>query len=196
MRIGKNMAPLRTTLIYALFGILWILTTDSIVEFLFSPSDPTRSLLQTIKGWLFVLLSAALIYWLLHNDLKFIEASEERYHKLFDASIDAILLTIPTGEILAANAAACRMFDLTEEEILQRGRDGIVDVTDPRLALALEERARTGRFSGELTLVRGDGSKFLGEVSTAKYKDRDGNELTSMIIRDVSERKQAKEESS
>jgi len=71
------------------------------------------------------------------------------------------------------------------------GRAGIVDISDPRLPKAIEERARTGRFSGELIFLRRDGAKFPGEISSAIFKDANGKLKTSMIIRDITERKQA-----
>jgi len=106
-------------------------------------------------------------------------------------SLDAILLTSTDGSIEAANPAACRMFGRTEEEIVRIGRSGIVDTTDPRLSLALEERARSGSFIGELTFIRKEGQKFPGEVASASFKDKEGRERISMIIRDISARKQA-----
>ena len=119
--------------------------------------------------------------------------SEERYRLLFDSSLDAILLTVPDGSILAANPSTCRMFQRTEEEIKQIGRSGLLDTSDPQLALAIEERNQTGKFTGELTCVRKDGTRFQGEVFTSVFKDKMGNSRTSMIIRDVTERKRAED---
>ena len=120
--------------------------------------------------------------------------SEQRYRALFEQSIDAVLQTAPDGQILAANAAACRLFGRSEAELRQVGRAGVVDSSDPRAAAALEERSRTGRFRGELTLIRRDGTRFPAEVSTAVYKDDDGFDRTSMIVRDNSERKRLENE--
>jgi PAS domain S-box-containing protein len=66
---------------------------------------------------------------------------------------------------------------------------GIMDNTDPRWAKALEERTRTGKFAGELTFLRHDGSKFSGEISTAIFQDQDNQIRTGMIIRDITDRK-------
>ncbi|MEX2117290.1 MAG: PAS domain S-box protein, partial [Bacteroidota bacterium] len=118
-----------------------------------------------------------------------LEASEERYHLLFENSIDAIFLTSPDGRISAVNPAACQMFGGTEEEIKRAGRNAIVDSSDPRLGLALEERARTGKFAGELTFLHRNGTRISGEVSTAQYNDKEGDVRSSMIIRDITERK-------
>ena len=117
--------------------------------------------------------------------------SEERYRSLYVNTIDAVLLTAPDGRILSANPEACRLLGRTEEEICRAGRSGVVDLTDRRVAEALEERAHTGQFRKELTLIRGDGSRFEAEVSSSVFRDRDGNLRTSMVFRDITERKQA-----
>ena len=119
--------------------------------------------------------------------------SEEKYHAFFESSMDAILLTSSDGSIQAANPAACKMLGRTEAEICAAGRAGLVDSNDPRLNVLLEERARTGRAFGELTMVRKDGSSFPVEVSSAVFRNKQGNVRTSMIIRDITERKRAEE---
>ncbi|HUX40352.1 MAG TPA: PAS domain S-box protein [Rectinemataceae bacterium] len=118
-----------------------------------------------------------------------LKESEDRYRSLYESALDAILLTAPNGRIIAANKAACRMFGRSEEDILAGGRAGILDLADPRVALALEERRLTGSFYGELTFMRANGEKFPGEVSSNFFIDRRGEERTSMYIRDVTERK-------
>lgn len=117
--------------------------------------------------------------------------SESRYHALFSSSFEAIFLTIPDGSILSANEAACTMFGFTEDELCRGGRNMIVDISDPRLAPAMEEREKNGKFSGELTFIRANGEKFPAELSSSVFKDKDGNIRTSMIIRDITERKRA-----
>jgi len=117
--------------------------------------------------------------------------SEERFRLILDSSIDGILLTAPNGDIFSANPAACKMFQRTEEEICRLGRSGLVDVSDPRLDSALKERARRRRFFGELTLMRKDGLKLPAEISSVIFKNKEGLERTSMVIRDISERKRA-----
>ncbi len=112
---------------------------------------------------------------------------------MFEHALDAMFLTAPTGEIFAANEAACRMLGRTEEEICALGRPGVIDENDPRLAPALEERCRTGHLRAELTALRSDGSRFPVEVSSAVYLDEEGRERTSLVIRDLSEQKRAED---
>ena len=117
--------------------------------------------------------------------------SEEKYKVIFDNSLDGIFITIPDGTILAANPAACHMFEMTEEEIIQAGRNGTVDTSDPRLKSVLEERARAGKFKGELNHRRKDGTIFPSEISSTLFKDKNGLTKVVMVIRDISERKKA-----
>jgi PAS domain S-box-containing protein len=119
--------------------------------------------------------------------------SQEQYRLLFENSLDAVLLTLPDGSILTANPSACRMFGSSEKELRELGRDGLIDPSDPRLNLAIEERARTGSFTGELTGLRNDGSKFPLEISSSTFKNRAGTVQASMILRDITERKQAED---
>ncbi|MCK9591016.1 MAG: PAS domain S-box protein [Methanoregula sp.] len=130
----------------------------------------------------------------LEKKTQLLAESEERFRLLYENSMDAILLTCPDGSIQEANPAACVMFQRTEKEIISNGRDGVIDSTDPRHTAALEERGRTGRFKGELTFLRNDGTSFPGEVFSNLFTDRHGQILTSMIIRDISERKRVEEE--
>jgi signal transduction histidine kinase len=66
-----------------------------------------------------------------------------------------------------------------------------VDHSDPRLKAALEERARTGRFRGELNNKRKDGTIFPVDQSSVLYTDKYGSTKTVMILRDITERKKA-----
>ncbi|MHC1725771.1 MAG: PAS domain S-box protein [Syntrophobacteraceae bacterium] len=119
--------------------------------------------------------------------------SEEKYRSIFEHSQEAILLTVPDGSILDANQAACRMFGRSLDEIKNAGRNGLADMTDPRLHTALSERARTGVASGEITMLRANGDKFPVEITSTVFVDARGRQKTSMIIRDISERKRSEE---
>lgn len=125
------------------------------------------------------------------NSQKAIKESEERYRSFFENSLDAIMVTIPTGEILAANPSACKMFQRTEEELCLLGRNAVTYPNDSRLEKALKLRRETGTATLELTFLRKDGTKFPGEITSSTFEDADGNSRNSMIIRDITERKNA-----
>ena len=113
---------------------------------------------------------------------------ELKFQALFDNSMDAVLLTSPDGTVLAVNQAACRLFDLSEAQIIARGRMGRADPADPRLQELLVQRQQRGQAAGLLTMVRGDGSHFTAEISSSIYGDSEGRQYSSMIVRDITER--------
>ncbi|HZL11527.1 MAG TPA: PAS domain S-box protein [Prolixibacteraceae bacterium] len=123
-----------------------------------------------------------------------LKESEEKYRSIYENSSVAILLTDLDGTILSANDFACKIFGRTEQEICQVGRNGVIDATDSRLPAYTEERKRTGKAKGELTFIKKDGTKFTGEISTVIFRDLEGNERTSMVIRDLTEQKLAEQE--
>lgn len=120
--------------------------------------------------------------------------SSELYRLLFNNSIDAILLTTPDGEILEANPAAEVMFGRTEKELQRIGRNEVADMSDPKNSDAMKQRDLAGHFKGEVTGLRADGSKFPMEITTSVYKNKNDELRTSMIIRDITERKQVLEQ--
>ncbi|MFZ1142315.1 MAG: PAS domain S-box protein [Candidatus Sulfotelmatobacter sp.] len=120
--------------------------------------------------------------------------SESLYGLLFQNSLDGLMLTAPDGSILDANPAACRILGRTREEILQEGRHGLIDASDPRLAALIADRQRTGRAHGELRARRKDGSLFPIEISSVVFQSPEGDSRTCMIIRDITERTAAEAE--
>ncbi len=119
--------------------------------------------------------------------------SNEKLQAFLNNSIDAILLTTPDGKILSANPAACQMLERTEKEICILTRDELVDTSDPRLLKLIDERTKTGKANGEITMFRKDKKHFQAEISTALFKNRDGFTYSSLIIRDISERIKSQE---
>ncbi|MBN2731230.1 MAG: PAS domain S-box protein [Balneolaceae bacterium] len=108
---------------------------------------------------------------------------------LYKNSLDGIMLTKPNGDILQANQAACNILSLTEDEIIKRGREGIV-AKDMKLEKALAERSKTGKFTGELNYIHKDGHKIPVELTSAVFENFAGEMRTCLIFRDISDRKQ------
>jgi PAS domain S-box-containing protein len=138
-----------------------------------------------------VLFSALVCFSLLahRRNEKRIKENEARYRSLFENSPDAIILANAYGEVLAANPAACTIFGRTKEEIFALGRAGLTDPADPRLAELLEERTRSGRARGEITLLYKNGTPFPAEVTTALFTDATGRQVATMFIRDITKQK-------
>jgi len=124
---------------------------------------------------------------------KALKESEEKYRSIFDHSLDAILLTTPEGSILEANKAALDMFGRSLDELRGIGRNGLVDQSDANLHEALKKRDRNGIERAEIIMLRANGERFPVEITSAIFTDIDGCQKTSMVIRDITERKRAEE---
>ena len=57
------LTPARITIIYILFGSLWILFSDATLHALVNDPE-AENRLQTVKGWFYVLVTGALVFWL------------------------------------------------------------------------------------------------------------------------------------
>ncbi|MGB9978374.1 PAS domain S-box protein [Methanobacterium sp.] len=125
---------------------------------------------------------------------KVLVESKEKYRSIFENSMDAILLTDTDGRILAANHATEKIFGYSKGKICKLSISNLVDTTDPRLSMESEDRKLNGKFQGELTFIRSNGSKFDAEISTRMFKDVNGNERTVLIIMDIARRKQIEED--
>jgi PAS domain S-box-containing protein len=116
---------------------------------------------------------------------KRLKENEEKYRSIFENSMDAILLTKPNGDILEVNPATEKLFGYTSKEIYDLGRSGLIN--DGRLPELLKERELKGKVKGELNFIRKDGSEFIAEISSAIFKDRNGNEKTIIAIKDITQ---------
>ena len=123
-----------------------------------------------------------------------LKESEEKYRSIFDNSTNAIFLTRPDGSILDANPAAEEMYGYSKHEMCKLGRSGILDTDDPQLNSSLNERAITGKFKGEFTSIKKDGTKFLTDVTGKLFKDNKGNDKGIIIANDITKRKEIENE--
>jgi PAS domain S-box-containing protein len=195
-------AALIAAVLYLIVAALWITWSDQLLLSVEPDMDAkgiTR--LHTYMGWLFVAVTALGLYLLLNRSLTRIlrsevvsQAATQRYRELFDSSIDGVLVARPDdGTILGANAAACRMFGYSEQEMLCLRRADLMDVADQRWANALQLRQLSRSARAELMFIRKDGTRFQGEVSSTLFRDEHGREYSSAILRDVTERNLAEQ---
>ena len=70
-------SAIRITLIYLMYGVVWILTTDQLLEFMFGDASYYH-FLQTIKGWIYVLITAILLYVLVVSTLDLYEEAKKK----------------------------------------------------------------------------------------------------------------------
>jgi len=139
--VSAEHAAMRIVVTYALFAAVWILLSDKAVEFLIDdPATIYRA--NLIKGWLFVAVTALLLFGLTRSlfarliaanlreidvqserlrDLKVnharVSESEERFRQLFEHAPVAMVHLDADGSVLAGNTRFTQDYGYTTEDI-------------------------------------------------------------------------------
>jgi PAS domain S-box-containing protein len=200
MPSSKNITPLRLAGIYALFGGVWIVFSDTILETLVSASSPVYVQLQTIKGWLFVLASASLIYLISKRDAdaRRRETARTAYQAgLIDDVSDALISTDMQQKIVSWNAAAEKIYGWKSSEVIGGKLDDFLKTEflnggSPQATRTL--LIETGHWKGEVTQARKDGTRFTVLASLSFVMDDQGRRVGIVgVNQDISERKQVEQ---
>jgi PAS domain S-box-containing protein/putative nucleotidyltransferase with HDIG domain len=123
--------------------------------------------------------------------------SIEKLQVAFDFASEAIVVTNLKGEIKEVNNRALYLHNYDNvEDLIGLQSLKLIAVKDQfRAKENFRQTIKTGRSEYvEFTLMRKDGSEFLGEMSSSLLRDKSGNPTGFYaIIRDISERKRAEE---
>ena len=116
-----------------------------------------------------------------------------RFEVMAEHTRDIILLVKLDGEIADANPAAVRAYQLSREELIGLNVRDLREPATRRDVSGQMERADTQTILFESVHCRKDGSTFPVEVSS-QGADIGGERLLVSVVRDITERKRAEEE--
>lgn len=133
---GLLLSPLKITVIYIIVASLWIAFTDRLLESLVTDTQ-ALSILQTYKGWFYVIITALGLFWLLKLHERQLLSSENELIKLVeklktekelnDILFERIpvLITIydPNLEVFEVNKEFEKVTGWTNEEITEQNID-------------------------------------------------------------------------
>jgi PAS domain S-box-containing protein len=203
MNFIKAKTEARIAIFYAIFGGLWIIFSDALLDVLIA-DRALYTRLQTYKGWFFVAASALLIYSLIkqENDKQAaiaerLRASEEglrRFELLTEHSRDIILfMRREDGSILDANTAAVKTYGYSYNDLLALTVQDLRAPDTQGLTPSQMEQADAGGILFETVHRRKDGSTFPVEVSSQGATIGGARTLVS-VVRDITERKRVEQE--
>ena len=190
--------------IYAVFGFAWVFFSDRVLAILI-PDAAALTRFQTLKGTVYVLVTALLVYLLVRSALRRraraendLRESEARFRTIFDGVTDAIFVhDAETGAVVDVNAKTTEMFGFSRDEICRLDPTEMCAGVPPYTredAMAWIARARQGEAPVfEWVAKRRGGSTFWVEVSMRRA-EISGHLYVLVLVRDLSRRKQAEAE--
>lgn len=183
---------LRVAAIYGLFGFCWILLSDKLLAFLVRDPD-LINLIQTFKGWLYVLITAALVYGLIDKYDRSTQKSQKRYRRLLANIADPIYLIDSDGNIIDANESATKTLGYDLEELLKLDLADInpdVDLDEWKKILSMHTLDKD--FTIENRHKRKDGTIFPVEVVACIFEE-DNQRYCLGVARDITQRRRTME---
>jgi PAS domain S-box-containing protein len=118
-----------------------------------------------------------------------LQAAHQRYHELFEDSIEAMLITDWDGQIIEANRQAVLLTGYTREVLQTLAIDEIHEVNWNRMGVEFETLQDDRTCSYESALRREDDTQIPIEVH-ARRVEFDEADSIQWILRDITERKE------
>ena len=197
----RRIATAQIVAIYALFGLAWIYGSDTVLGLLIDDPD-VRLKVSVVKGSLFILSTAALLYFLINRFVKQLTAAESArmeslkdYQAIFNATNEAIFIhDARSGRILDVNDRMLEMYGYKREEALAADIGQLSAGTPPYSQTEAVEKLRKAMIEGpqvfEWLARKKDGELFWSEVSIKRITSNDYDRII-VVGRDIRERKLA-----
>lgn len=198
-------AAFRIALIYFLIGAAWILFSDTLLARVFPDDFVRRYRLHIIKGWTYIGVTAALLYFLIRRTFTAVRASadakresDRRTRLMVDRVRDYAIFSLDKrGKITSWNRGAQQITDWSEDDVI--GKDFAIvytkaDADAGKPAQHIAEATDLGWSEGEGQRVRKDGSRFRAAMQLTGVKD-DAGAITGFlcVLRDVTEKRRQQE---
>lgn len=186
----ETRAPERIALAYLLCGAAWIYFSDLAEGGANSGAFPAG--IQTLKGWLFVLATGGLLYFLLVRFFARLKKSQQDLRMtqfVTDNAGEAVLWIEPAGVFRYVNRAACSSLGHRESQLLALTVFDIDhDLTPEQWTNMWLDLKEHGFLRMERTHVRRDGTQFPVEITT-NYVQFGEDVVACAFIRDISDRR-------
>ena len=171
------------TSVYVIISCLWILFSDRLV----ASADPsTFQLISTAKGWLFVAVTATLLYAMMARNAGRIMLTEAAHTVLFNYAADSIIITDGTGKFLDVNVNAEELLGFSRNELLKMGFADIVDPQDLARHTLMQQELGAGKsLVVERRYIRKDRSTVPVEINATVLPEN----KHLAIVRDITQRK-------
>jgi PAS domain S-box-containing protein len=185
---------------YAVVGALWIFFSDRILDAAIGSRPHLLSQAQTLKGWIFVAVTAASLYLVLASVLRTRGGSragsvmDRRFAAMVDSLREHSIAMLDTdGRVQSWSAASERITLYSADEMIGQPISRLYAPDDEARgepARLLAEAAAHGQVEIEGWRMRKDGSRYWASGVTTAIRNEDGTLLGfATAARDLTERR-------
>jgi len=135
---------LRISILYAIFGILWVLLSDYLI-YLLADNQQQMMRVYTYRGWFFITITSFLLYFILCRSLqvrdqaeKALRESEDKYRTVFETTGSATMIIEEDAIMSLVNAEFEKLFGYTKKEL--EGNKSLIEL------LVEDDRERIREF--------------------------------------------------
>ncbi len=187
-------------LLYAVIGLIWITLSDQFVAWLAAHDESRVTLIQTYKGWFWILLTTTIIFVLVDISVRAAReadterhASDARYRPMIETTNEGVVVAGDDGRCQYVNRTFARMVGAEPEEVIRkRCGECVCEEHRPMVERLLSnpQADRPQRFDCELK--HKDGSSVWTIVSASPIVDpTTGRPATLFMVTDITARKLA-----
>ncbi len=117
--MNNKLTPFKIVLLYTILGGLWILFSDTaLMAIVRDPEAFTR--IAIIKGWVYVIVTAYLLYWLIRRFAYERKKIEEEFVNVFERITDGFVALDNNWRYTYVNKKAAEMFSRKPENLIGR----------------------------------------------------------------------------
>lgn len=182
-----NFTPLRVALIYFVFAVLWITTTDQLLEMIVGDLAYLTTY-QTYKGLFYITLTAVALYFMMKSYVENIDSKKDELQKLLDYMPVFINLHGENGKIKDVNHYFEERLGYREKDAKSSDLLRIMTTKEDFPKVRSEVKNPSGKWI-DLELIAKDGSRLQTTWSNIRINDN----LSLGIGVDISERKMMEE---
>ncbi|WP_020587491.1 PAS domain-containing hybrid sensor histidine kinase/response regulator [Desulfobacter curvatus] len=113
----KERISIKISFIYAAFSALYIIFSDQIL-FFFVKNSENITIVQSIKGFAFILISALIIFFLLRREIQKYVQTEKKLQAIFNHRFQLTGLLDVNGRLIMANDMFCNMVGVNCSELV------------------------------------------------------------------------------
>lgn len=185
----RTFKPLQIALFYLILGFVWILGSDLLLgQFasVFSLSPGTIAFLSVAKGFVYVTITAILLYLLINRRLKYLTQNRDDFKRFFRDNPNPMwIYDLATAKFLLVNKAATKQYGFSEKEFRKMTLYDIRPVQEhERLEENLKRRNPKLSNSGIWMHRNKDGANFFVEIFSGltKFKGVDCRMVTAINV--------------